>query len=192
MSAVVAPQREGGCWVFGYGSLVWRPDFEFTECRTGVLRGWSRRFWQGSTDHRGRPGAPGRVVTLVRNPEGRCWGRGYFVESETERAVFEALDDRERGGYQRMAVRISFRGDATATAPVALDAVGVTYVATEENPNFLGPANLDAIAAQIQASEGPSGHNLEYVLRLADELRAMGAEDEHVFALERILRTPPL
>ena len=67
-------------WVFGYGSLVWRPDFPFQD-RLAFIHGWRRRFWQSSTDHRGTPSAPGRVATLVRGDDAeRLWGTAYQLE----------------------------------------------------------------------------------------------------------------
>ena len=65
---------------------------------------------------------------------------------------------------------------------------GFVYRANEHNPNYLGPAPLTAIAAQVATSHGPSGANIEYVLRLAEALRALQVDDAHVFALERLVR----
>jgi cation transport protein ChaC len=175
-------------WVFGYGSLVWRPDFPFVERRAGFIEGWCRRFWQGSTDHRGLPEAPGRVATLAREAGGRCWGSAYRVSPDERARVLRRLDYRERGGFERLEVTVQVASDPPARAkdsPTRLRALA--YIATPENPNYLGPAPLQAIVDQVRISGGPSGSNREYVLRLAESLREMGASDEHVFALAELL-----
>jgi cation transport protein ChaC len=176
-----------GTWIFGYGSLVWRPGFPHRTCRAAFVRGWRRRYWQGSTDHRGVPGAPGRVVTLVEEPaHGACWGMAYQVAPEDQRDVFAALDHREKGGYDRVSVDLHFSDGASDRATS-----GLMYVATDENPNYLGPAPLEMIANQVLASHGPSGPNPEYVVRLAEALRTicpgLDANAEDALALAALL-----
>ena len=166
---------DGPTWVFGYGSLIWKQGFPFLDARRGFITGWSRRFWQGSHDHRGLPQAPGRVVTLIAEADARCHGRAFLVEPP----VFAHLDHREKNGYERVAVDIHF-----ADGP----ARGVVYRAPEDNPAFLGPAPLDAMAEQIRNSSGPSGSNRDYLLQLARALRELEVADAHVFALEARLR----
>ncbi|HEM46075.1 MAG TPA: gamma-glutamylcyclotransferase [Alphaproteobacteria bacterium] len=173
-------------WIFGYGSLVWRPGFPFAERRPGWIEGFARRFWQGSTDHRGVPGRPGRVATLVPESGAVCWGTVYRVARAEAEPVLAALDHRERGGFARHVVETHLQ----AAGPGGGGAVRVralVYVATPDNPDYLGPAPLPAIAAQVRESAGPSGPNVEYVLELARALRAMGALDEHVHDLESLL-----
>jgi len=182
-------QRDGGGrWIFGYGSLVWRPAFPHQARRAALVRGWRRRFWQGSTDHRGVPGAPGRVVTLVpERADLACWGMAYLVSSEDEASVLATLDHREKGGYDRVDVELHFDGGHSSSC-----ARGLMYVATEDNPNYLGPAPLDAIARQVVGSVGPSGPNPEYVTRLAEALGAicpdLDAANEDALALAALLR----
>lgn len=169
-------------WIFGYGSLVWRPDFPHVERRAAWIDGWSRRFWQGSTDHRGVPGDPGRVVTLVQEEGARCWGSAYRIESGNGEAILDRLAHREKGGYDRITldIHLAAPGDAAVT--------GFVYFANPENPNWLGPAALPDIARQVRRSHGPSGANAEYVLQLAAALRDMGVEDAHVFALADLVK----
>lgn len=162
---------DGFVWVFGYGSLIWRADFPFARRVRASIDGWSRRFWQGSHDHRGTPDAPGRVVTLVREHGARCVGIAYLVEH----SVFDHLDHREKNGYERLEVELTLEDSRVA---------GIVYVADPHNPAYLGEAPLDAIARQILASRGPSGHNVEYLYELARALRDLDVEDRHVFELE--------
>ena len=62
------------------------------------------------------------------------------------------------------------------------------YIATAANAAFLGPAPDVEIARHVAGAEGPSGRNRDYLLRLADALRELGADDAHVFAIERQLK----
>jgi len=166
-------------WVFGYGSLIFRPSFPFAEKVGAWLTGYERRLWQGSTDHRGVPGAPGRVATLVEIPNARCWGVAYRVDAEDTAAVLEHLDHREKGGYERRLVTLEIEGREPITASV--------YFANSSNPEWLGPAPLEEIVAQVRAATGPSGSNVDYVRRLAAALHENGVEDPHVYEVAKAL-----
>ncbi|WP_077530097.1 gamma-glutamylcyclotransferase [Vreelandella utahensis] len=163
-------------WLFGYGSLIYKAGFDYLETRPATIQGWKRRFWQGSHDHRGTPGNPGRVATLVADAQACCTGLAYRVSPD----VFEQLDVREKNGYLRL------------IRPLRLDdgsnVEGLVYIATEDNAAWLGPASEAAIARHVAASEGPSGPNSDYVLELANALRAMGVDDPHVYGIELHLR----
>ena len=169
-------------WIFGYGSIVWKPDFPYAERAPGWVGGWSRRLWQGSPDHRGVPSSPGRVVTLVERAGARCLGVAFRVRGADREVVMSELDARESGGFVKQ--RAAFHFAEEPRAPVS----AITYVAPPDNPNFLGDASREEIVRQVGAAHGRSGSNLEYVLRLSDSLRELGAEDEEVFRVAGRLR----
>ncbi|MCB1684976.1 MAG: gamma-glutamylcyclotransferase [Pseudomonadales bacterium] len=168
-------------WLFGYGSLIWRPDIDYIERRPAQLRGWSRRFWQGSHDHRGMPSQPGRVVTLIEAPAAYCDGMAYLVDAATAAETFAALDHREKNGYERHELPLQFHHDNSIRH-------GLVYVARQDNHAFLGETSLAEMAQQIAASKGPSGLNSDYLFDLARALRELGFEDPHVFELEVAVR----
>ncbi len=162
-------------WVFGYGSLIWRPDFPYLEARRAWIDGFVRRFWQGSHDHRGSHDAPGRVVTLVESPGACCYGRAFLVSHD----VFDHLDHREKNGYTRHELGIHFDDGVKP---------GVTYVASHDNAAFLGAAPMERMIEQICRSSGESGANTDYVLELAKALRSLAIDDPHVFEIEMALK----
>ncbi len=181
-------------WIFGYGSLIFRPSFPYVERAPAWLEGFSRRFWQGSTDHRGMPEAPGRVVTLIEEVGVRCLGMAYRIAEAELAAVLEHLDDREKGGYERRDVMLDVHEHGRVS--------GVVYFAGPTNPHWLGPASVDEIAAHVRGASGPSGTNADYARRLAAALRELktqvetksggveahpGADDTHVQAIANAL-----
>jgi glutathione-specific gamma-glutamylcyclotransferase len=163
-------------WLFGYGSLIYKTDFPYLQCKPACIYGWERRFWQGSHDHRGTPEAPGRVLTLVETPGARCAGMAYEVTPDT----FEHLDHREKNGYLRVFTQLHWLSEPGQSE-------GLVYLAGADNKAYLDPETDAAIAAHIARSEGPSGPNSEYLLKLTQALRDMNEHDEHVFAIEREL-----
>lgn len=162
-------------WVFGYGSLLYKVDFAFEACENAYINGFERRFWQGSHDHRGTPGNPGRVLTLVPADGARCFGKAFKVNQD----VFAHLDHREKNGYLRHEIEI-YRSESGCIT-------GLVYIGSPDNAAWLGEASAETIARQIAASTGPSGPNDEYVFNLANALRLHNEVDEHVFEVERYL-----
>ena len=162
-------------WLFGYGSLIFKADFSFVERRPASIRNWTRRFWQGSHDHRGTVDSPGRVATLIPQAGTVCDGMAYLITPQ----VFGHLDHREKNGYLRVITDMTFDDRSSAE--------GLVYIAPDDNAAFLGPASELAIAMQIAAAVGPSGRNRDYLTDLAGALRQLGKHDPHVFAIEQHL-----
>jgi len=169
-----------GFWLFGYGSLIWNPSVPHVDRVPARLQGFTRRFWQGSHDHRGLPHAPGRVVTLIEEAGSVCAGMAFRIPAHAATEVLGQLDHREKNGYSRLLRRL----DVASGQPI--DAL--VYIAEPDNFAWLGPAPATTVAAQIATSAGPSGSNREYLERLAEALRELGADDPHVFELEALLR----
>jgi glutathione-specific gamma-glutamylcyclotransferase len=176
-------------WIFAYGSLIFRPSFSFLERRRAFVAGWARRFWQGSPDHRGVPEAPGRVVTLVPQEGESCGGCAYRIDPRELELVLAALDVREQAGFERRTLPL-FDGAPDEAASADPFGEGVTWIAGASNQHFLGPLPESEIAAFVRSRKGPSGPNSEYVLRLAEALRALAIVDAHVEDIARHLGIP--
>lgn len=164
--------------MFGYGSLIWNPGFDYWESLAARLEGSSLRFWQASEDHRGTPEFPGRVATLVKNPEGEVWGRVFRVRGEREQ-VLAYLDDREKFGYERHFFTLRTVCGRSLTA--------LSYVGSPSLTSFVGPECESETASVILKASGPSGANLEYLRRLHQSLTELGRVEPHVERLFRLV-----
>lgn len=135
---------------------------------------------------------PGRVVTLIHseNPDAKVWGMGYKIAESNKTDVLNHLDHREKNGYERHKV-VFYPYPVSETQSNEPKSI-LLYLATKENPSFAGENDsLEKIANQILGAAGESGRNVEYVFKLADAMRQLypGEDDDHLFELERILKT---
>ncbi|CAN9502216.1 unnamed protein product [Ophioblennius macclurei] len=178
-------REKSSLWIFGYGSLVWKPDFVYRRSKVGHIKGYKRRFWHGDDFYRGDKEKPGRVVTLVEDEDACTWGVAYEVTDSQIEESLQYLNTREvkGGGYTTEMVEFTpkEKGQGTMSALV--------YIATSDNPIYLGPAPVQEIAAQIANCRGNTGHNAEYLVRLAEFMRLYCPEvqDEHLFSIETVL-----
>jgi len=170
-------------WVFGYGSLCWRPGFQYGDSVIGHIKGFSRKFWQGNTTHRGTPEKPGRVATLVEERDAVTYGVAFQLINES---ALDYLNNREvaLGGYISHITMFQPRDKSRIPMPVLL------YVATPSNQHWLGHAPTEQVANQVLESRGDKGHNVEYVLKLAEWIRANLPDviDDHLFDIEKAVR----
>ncbi|CAL8465075.1 g4610 [Coccomyxa elongata] len=165
-------------WIFGFGSLIWKAGFEYSKRVEGYIKDYRRVFYQGSTDHRGTPEAPGRVVTLELRPGERCWGAAYLLAGtyEEQQKTLQYLEWREK--QYDLRVRVDMFGKDSSEEPIVKGAL--TYIASEDhtkNLNYLGIATGEVIAQQIASAVGPSGPNYEYLYGLAQALEKMGVHE---------------
>ena len=167
-------------WVFGYGSLIWRPGFVFEQKQIVSVEGFSRRFCQASHDHRGTPEHSGRVVTLVTDCESVCEGVAFEVSGSTADEVLRLLDVREQDGYQRQILSLVF--------PDGSIKKGVTWIAQEGNPSWRGGESVSEVADIIAARSGPSGSNSAYLYELQNALNTLGIVDLYVKELVELVR----
>jgi len=159
----------GALWVFGYGSLMWRPGFPHASRCPALLRGWRRSLCVYSHVYRGTPQRPGLVLGLDRG--GACRGVAFLVDPADREAVIGYLRDRE----QVTAVYLE------RNAPIVLEsgerAFALTYVADRAHPQYAGRLQRSEMLAIVRASSGRSGQNAEYVTQTHRHLLAMGVRD---------------
>jgi len=169
-------------WVFGYGSLMWKPGFEFLECEPALIHGFHRRLCVYSFVHRGTPERPGLVLGLDRG--GSCHGMAFRVAAEKWDATLAYLRARE----QVTSVYLE------AMRPVRLldngrKVAAVAYVIDRHHRQYAGKLGDRDLLKFIRQGRGQSGDCTDYVWSTLAHLREMDIHDAH---LEQIAsRLPP-
>jgi glutathione-specific gamma-glutamylcyclotransferase len=172
-------------WVFGYGSLMWRPGFEFIEQAPARLIGEHRALCVYSFDHRGTPEKPGLVLGLDRG--GACRGIAFRIDARRRSDTVKYLRDREQTTHVYREVMRSVWLENEARQRVS----ALTYVVDRGHVQYAGRLSLPEQMRHVQQGHGRSGNNRDYVLSTVKSIEAQGFRDEQLHQLAMMLRDDP-
>ena len=165
-------------WVFGYGSLMWNPDFEYEERRIGMLRGYHRSFCIFSHQYRGTPEKPGLVLGLDRG--GCCRGMAYRIHAKSAEDARKKLWEREmtRNTYHPRQVHVSTdKGVVEALA----------FVVRRDHPQYAGKLPTETLVRCVMQGAGGRGTCREYLANTVKHLEEMGLDDGPLHDLMKLV-----
>lgn len=164
-------------WIFGYGSLMWRPEFPYEENVRATVAGYHRDFCVASTHHRGTEARPGLVLGLDRGRA--CVGVAYRVAAAHAPAVLAYLRERELiyGVYRetRMPARLADGSHREVDV--------LAYIVEPRHPSYMGRLPLRQRVVLIRGARGLSGTNLDYLINTVRHLRELAISEP---ALDRL------
>jgi cation transport protein ChaC len=158
-------------WVFGYGSLMWRPGFDFLEQRPARLNGAHRALCVISHFHRGTPERPGLVLGLDRG--GSCRGMAFRVSEKNRVQVIRYLREREQVTsvyLEKYRLVDLLDGDRQRVNAVC-------YVVDRGHAQYAGALTLEEQLTYVKRGHGKSGNNPDYVLATVEALKGLGIRD---------------
>ena len=166
---------EGDLWVFGYGSLIWNPGFEYLETHRAQIFGYHRALCVWSWVHRGTRDAPGLVMGM--DIGGSCIGQAYRISEDQKHDVADYLYRREMVTpvYVPLLKPVRLLGTAPATSGRSVTAL--TFGIDRRNPQYAGKLSVDEAYKTASVSKGRSGENPEYVISAQTHLAEMGIRD---------------
>jgi glutathione-specific gamma-glutamylcyclotransferase len=171
-------------WVFGYGSLIWNPEFPVAERQIARLEGWRRSFCMWSIHHRGSEAEPGLVLALDEGT-GFCDGVGFRVAEGAEAETLAALREREliSSAYLERHLPLQLADGREVEA--------LAFVIDPAHVQYCGGLALAAQAEIIARAVGGRGSNRDYLFATASHLAELGIEDPDLTALAAQVRAMP-
>ncbi len=171
--------QRGDVWIFGYASLIWKPEFEAAEERAAMVFGWHRALAMRSHVNRGTRDCPGLVFALV--PGGSCRGRAYRIEQTRVEAELERLWDREMltGVYDP-----KWLGCRTPHGDVR----GLAFTLSRRSPSHTGALPDGELIEILRTANGRYGSTLSYLVETERSLRTCGIRDRDVERLVALAR----
>jgi glutathione-specific gamma-glutamylcyclotransferase len=163
-------------WVFGYGSLMWRPGFEYVERIAARVHGYHRHFCVWSHRYRGSPKRPGLVLGLDRG--GSCRGIAYRIAPDRAVEVLDYLHEREMitGVYRPSRLKMTELNGASRNRQITAR----TYVVDRAHPQYAGELTDRELAALVIQGVGTAGPCLEYLTNTVEQLVTMGMPDRRL------------
>ncbi len=166
-------KEDENIWVFGYGSLMWNPEFPYLQSIPAHLCGYHRRFCLSSNHHRGTEEAPGLVLGLDRG--GSCRGIAFEIDHYHLKEVLPVLWSREMHGtlsfYKAKSVPILARGNMQEKISAC------TFIADRNHEYYFDNHCRDTAVEMIYNASGIRGSNLEYLQNTASSMRELGIYD---------------
>ena len=167
-------------WVFAYGSLIWKPAFEYTEARRGIVHGWRRAFCLHTTNWRATPEEPGLMLALARG--GACTGIAYRMPDD---APFDRM-------LRLLRREISYHVDLPWLRWLAVRAEREVFCALTfycdplDDPDVIHLPLVDQ-ARRLARAVGHIGSSAEYLHNTVEHLEALGIRDRYLWTLQRMV-----
>ncbi|WP_232831561.1 gamma-glutamylcyclotransferase [Pseudogemmobacter bohemicus] len=171
----------GPLWIFGYGSLIWNPEFPVAERRLARAPGWRRSFCMWSIHHRGSEGSPGLVLALDADAGGHCDGLAFRVEPGQEAMTLAMLRERELVSSAYLEVSLRLETEAGEIGALA-------YVVDRDHAQYTGPLGLEEQAGIIAHAQGGRGPNRDYLWSTTRHLTELGIADPELDWLSERVR----
>jgi cation transport protein ChaC len=169
-------------WVFGYGSLIWNPGFDYEEHVIATLADHHRSFCIRSISARGTPDKSGLGLALTRMPGAICQGVAFSIAHQNAGTTLAYLRDRELASavYLETTLDVSLLDGRVVPA--------LTYVANTNHEQFVAGLSDEEQAQRIARAAGALGTNSEYLFSTAENLDALGIADARMSQLAQNVR----
>ncbi|MBS1256409.1 MAG: Glutathione-specific gamma-glutamylcyclotransferase [Deltaproteobacteria bacterium] len=172
-----------GVWVFGYGSLMWNPDFKLADKRTGIVSGYHRRLCLKSIVYRGTPDYHGLVFGLDKG--GSCQGMAYRIATENIHSELQIIWEREMFAETYIPTWVSVKSDWETVS-------AITFVINQEHEHYLPDLELEEIAERVVKAEGTCGTCHDYVQNTVKSLHQLGLRDPTLEQLLTLIEYPQI
>ena len=172
---------EGPFWLFGYGSLIWKPETEYVERRVALARGWHRRFCLG-WDHRFRGNVEQPGVMLALDRGGQCKGVAFRLPAETLEENLHKLIRREMS-----MVPSAFPPRWIETVTEAGPVRALAFAMNRNSGRYIAGLSDEALADILATACGFRGSMAEYLHATVAHLEGLGIRDRNLWTLQELV-----